>query len=111
MSVMTYTPPVSPKDKPLAWLHGELKTPPLSREARLEVGFLLRRLHRGQSLSMPHSRPMPSIGARRHELRVNDGSGTWGVVFRVGMDAIVRLEVFAKRTKQAPAAVIATCQR
>ena len=111
MSLMTYTPPVSPKDKPLAWLHGELKTPPLSREARLEAGFLLRRLQQDQSLSMPQSRPMPSIGARCHELRVNDASGTWRVVYRIDKDAILILEVFAKRTRQTPAAVIATCQR
>lgn len=111
MSVMTYTPMVSPKDKPLAWLHGELKTPPLSGEARLEAGFLLRRLQRGELLSMPQSRPMPSIGARCHELRVNDASGTWRVIYRIDRDAIVILEVFAKRTKQTSAAVIATCQK
>jgi hypothetical protein len=33
---------VNPKDKPLAWLHGEVKTPPFSKEARFEAGFLLR---------------------------------------------------------------------
>ena len=34
--------------KPLAWLHGEVKTPPLSQEARIEAGFLLRQLQEGQ---------------------------------------------------------------
>ena len=29
-------------EKVLILLHGEIKTPPMSREARLEVGFLLR---------------------------------------------------------------------
>jgi hypothetical protein len=33
-------------DKPLAWLHGEIKTPPFSSEARIEAGVLLRRLQR-----------------------------------------------------------------
>ena len=108
---MTYTLVVSPKDKPLAWLHGELKTPPVSREARLEAGYLLRRLQRGELLAMPHSRPMPSIGARCHELRVGDASGTWRVVYRIDKDAIVILEVFAKKTRQTPAGVIGTCQR
>ena len=102
MSYMTYTPTVSSKDKPLAWLHGELKTPPLSKEARLEAGFLLRRLQRGELLSMPQSRPMPSIGARCHELRINDASGTWRIVYRVDKDAIVILEVFAKRRGRRP---------
>jgi hypothetical protein len=46
---------------PLAWLHGVIKSPPFSDAARLEAGFLLRQLQKGVMLSMPHSRPMPSI--------------------------------------------------
>jgi hypothetical protein len=38
---------MSPNDKPLVWLHGVVKTPPFSTAARLEAGFLLRRLQRG----------------------------------------------------------------
>lgn len=102
---------MSPKDKPLAWLHGELKTPPLGKEARLEAGYLLRRVQKGELLAMPQSRPMPSIGARCHELRVNDASSTWRIVYRVDKDAIVILEVFAKKTRQTPATVIAACHR
>jgi hypothetical protein len=49
-------------DKPLIWLHGEVKTPPFTLEARIEAGILLRRLQQGESLGMPQSRPMPSIG-------------------------------------------------
>ena len=30
--------------RPLLWLHGEVRTPPLSRAARLEAGWLLWRL-------------------------------------------------------------------
>ena len=51
------------RDKPLAWLHGEIKTPPLGKEARIDK------------------------------------------------DAIVIFEVFAKKTGQTPAAVIATCRK
>jgi hypothetical protein len=46
------------------WLKGEIKTPPFSATARSEAGFLLRRLQQGEGLSLPHSRPMPGIGAR-----------------------------------------------
>lgn len=60
------------KDKPLAWLHGEVKSPPFSKVARIETGYLLRELQRGKALSMPLSRPMPGIGPRCHELRVVD---------------------------------------
>ena len=56
-----------PEDKPLMWLVDKVKSPPLSFEARLEAGFLLRRLQQGDAVHMPHSRPMPSIGRRCHE--------------------------------------------
>ena len=102
---------MSPKDKPLAWLHGEVKTPPFSQTARLEAGFLLRRLQQGDALSMPHSRPMPSLGARCHELRINDSGGNWRLVYRVDADAIVVAEVFAKKTEKTPKAVLDTCRR
>lgn len=102
---------MSPRDKPLVWLHGEVKTPPLSKTARLETGYLLRRLQRGEALNMPQSRSMPSIGARCHELRINDAGGNWRVVYRIDSDAIVILEVFAKKTNATPQAVIATCQK
>ena len=102
---------VSPKHKPLVWLHGEVKSPPLSREGRLEMGFLLRRLQRGESFGLPHSRPMPAVGGRCHELRVNDSSGQWRLMFRIDSDAIVILEVFQKKTPQTPKLVIEACQR
>ncbi len=40
-------------DKELVWLAGEVKTPPFSSEARIEAGYLLRLLQKGESLSMP----------------------------------------------------------
>jgi hypothetical protein len=38
---------MSPRDKPLIWFHGEVKSPPFSKDARLETGYLLRLLQRG----------------------------------------------------------------
>jgi phage-related protein len=102
---------VAVADKPLAWLHGEIKTPPFSTEARIEAGVLLRRLQRGESLGMPHSRPMPGIGRRCHALRVRDGSANWRIVYRTDGDAIVIGEVFAKKTPTTPKDVIAIFQR
>lgn len=98
-------------DKPLVWLHGEVRTPPFSQAARIEAGFLLRRLQAGESPELPHSRPMPSIGARCHELRINDSNVTWRIVYRADADAIVILEVFKKTTTKTPAQVINTCKR
>jgi phage-related protein len=99
------------KDNPLAWLHGQVKTPPLSREARIETGFLLRKLQRGERLRMPQSRPMPSIGARCHELRINDADTTWRLIYRIDPDAIVIAEVFAKKTEKTPKEVIQACKK
>lgn len=102
---------MSPLDKPLVWLHGEVKSPPLSRAARLEAGFLLRSLQRGESLSLPHSRPMTSVSRRCHELRITDENSTWRIIYRVDPDAIVIVEVFKKKTQQTPKHVIALCKQ
>ena len=99
------------EDKPLVWLHGEVKTPPFSLEARIEAGTLLRRLQRGDRIGLPQSRPMPSIGKRCHELRIPDEDVTWRIVYRTDADAIVIGEVFAKKTKVTPKKVIDVCKR
>ena len=99
------------RGKPLVWLRGEIKTPPFTGEARLEAGGLLRRLQMGEFLGMPHSRPMPAVGARCHELRVRDARHAWRVIYRVDPDAIVILDVFSKTTRQTPERVIWDCQR
>ncbi|MBX3148058.1 MAG: type II toxin-antitoxin system RelE/ParE family toxin [Gemmatimonadales bacterium] len=98
-------------DKPLVWLRGEVKTPPFSAAARLEAGVLLRRLQRGEKLSLPHSRPMPSIAPRCHELRIPDEQATWRIIYRLDTDAIVIAEVFSKKTAQTPAGIVANCRR
>lgn len=111
MSDTTYNNDVTDADKPLAWLHGEIKTPPLSASARLEAGYLLRRLQRGDRLEMPHSRPMRSIGRNCHELRIGDENVTWRVVYRIDDDAIVIAAVFSKKTAQTSKMVIEACKR
>ncbi len=93
-------------DKPLLWLHGEVKSPPFSLPARIEAGVLLRRLQRGERIGLPHSRPMPGIGKACHELRISDENRTWRIVYFLDRDAVVILEVFAKTTAQTPKAVI-----
>lgn len=98
-------------DKDLYWLHGEIKTPPMTKAARIEAGVLLRRLQAGEVLSMPQSRPMPQIGPRCHELRINDEDATWRVIYRIDADFIVIAEVFAKQTLATPKHVIAVCRQ
>ncbi len=86
-------------ERPLVWLHGEIKTPPMSANCRIEAGFLLRRLQRREVLTLPHSRPMPVIGPRCHELRVNDEQCSWRIFYRLDPDAVVIAEVSSKKTQ------------
>lgn len=97
-------------EKEIFWLHGEIKTPPFSSEARIEAGYLLRLLQKGQKLAMPQSRSMPNIGRSCHELRVNDKGKTWRIIYHLETDAVVILEVFQKTTTQTPKRVIETCK-
>ena len=94
----------------MVWLHGEIKTPPFGKAARLEAGFLLGKLQKGDKPAMPHSRPMPTVGARCHELRINEENKIWRIIYRIDADAVVILEVFEKKTNQTPRRIIETCR-
>ena len=98
-------------DKPLIWIQGEVKSPPFSADARIKAGFLLRRIQKGDTIEMPDSRPMPSIGKNCHELRVTDKNKTWRIIYFIDEDAIVILEVFAKKTQKTPQEVIDVCKK
>ena len=110
MPDLIYPRQVSPRDKPLVWLHGEVRSPPFSREARIEAGYLLRRLQQGDGMGLPHSRPMPSIGPRCHELRVRDRGHNWRIFYRVDDDAILLLGVLDKQTQRTPKATVDACK-
>ena len=99
-------------DRPLVWLHGEVRTPPFSSLARIEAGVLLRQLQRGEVITLPHSRPMPTIGKACHELRIRDENRIWRIVYHLDTvaDVVVILAVFAKTTQQTPKSVIDTCK-
>ena len=77
----------------------------------MEAGVLLRRLQRGERLALPHSRPMPDVGARCHELRITDQNRAWRIMYRIDSDAIVIAAVFEKRTAKTPATVLAVCKQ
>jgi phage-related protein len=98
-------------EKELFWLAETVRTPPMSSPARIEAGFLLRRLQRGESIGMPHSRPMPSIGKRCHELRIADKNVIWRIIYRIDSDAIVIVEWFEKKTQTTPKSVIELCKK
>jgi phage-related protein len=97
-------------DKPVVWLAGEVKTPPFSKEARVEAGFLLRRLQQGETLGMPQARRMPTLGRRCYELRIRDEERSWRIMVRADADAVVIVDVFAKKARTTPRKVIEVCR-
>jgi phage-related protein len=93
-------------DKPLVRLKTAIRSFPFSGKARLEAGFLLRQLQKGQALETPHFRPMPAIGERCHELRIIDQAATRRMIYRINTDAIVIFDVFSKKTRTTPQSAI-----
>src|SRR3989454_8216289 len=98
---------MNPPGKPLVWLRGEIKTPPFTAEARVEAGHLLRLVQLGWKVGMPHSRPMPTIGPKCHELRVKDARSDWRVVYPGDFDAGGIANIFAQTTHKTPDRTIA----
>jgi phage-related protein len=60
---------------------------------------------------MPQSRPMPVVGARCHELRIEDAASTWRILYRLDRDAIVIGAAFAKKAAATPRWAIEACKR
>jgi phage-related protein len=54
---------------------------------------------------------MPAIGPRCHELRIQDQTVAWRLVYRLDRDAVVIAAVFRKQTQATPPGIMATCQR
>jgi phage-related protein len=97
--------------KPIAWLRGEIKTPPFSSEARQEAGDLLRLLQEGERIGMPQAEPHPIVGPRCGALRIRDEDHNWRIVYRTDADAVVVMEVYDKKSRRIPDAVINRCQK
>ena len=60
---------------------------------------------------MPHSRAMPAIGPRCHELRIDDERQTWRLIYRVDTDAVVIVAVFSKKTAATPRHLVAASKK
>ena len=79
----------------------------LPGEIREDLADALSRLEEGQKLSMPLSRPMPSIGKNIHELRLKDRTGAYRVFYFLRVKhEIVLLHAFKKKAQQTPFHVI-----
>jgi phage-related protein len=54
---------------------------------------------------------MPSVGKRCHELRISDAKLNWRIIYRIDEDAIILLDVYSKKTRKTPKAVIEACKK
>jgi phage-related protein len=97
--------------KPLAWLHGEIKSPPFKGGGRKEAGYLLRLLQQGEKLGMPQAEPLPIVGPRCGALRVRDGAHNWRIMYRVDPDAVLIVAVYSKKTRKIPQELINHCKK
>jgi phage-related protein len=76
----------------------------LPEEVRVDLADALARLDAGLVLSMPLSRPMPSIGRGVQELRLRDRSGTYRIVYALIQRGVIHvLHAFKKTTASTPA--------
>jgi phage-related protein len=74
-----------------------------SVEIKKEIGEALRDIQKGILPGLPLSRPMPSVGAGVHELRVGDGTKTVRVFYFIKYEeAILVFHAFEKRSQKTP---------
>lgn len=70
---------------------------------RKEIGYLLYQLQIGDLLSMPHSRPMPSIAPGCNELRVKGKDGSYRIFYLLKLkNRILVFHAFQKKTQKTP---------
>ena len=70
----------------------------------------LRLLQQGEQLGMPQAEPLPDVGQRCGALRVRDAEHNWRIMYRIDPDAVLILEVYAKKTRKIPDEVIERCR-
>jgi phage-related protein len=97
--------------RPVVFLAEKVKTPPFSEAARREAGALLALVQEGEDVPFPASRPLPDVGPRCHELRVNDENVTWRIIYRVDPTVVLVPTLFAKKTRTLPRRIITLCRR
>ena len=97
--------------RPVVFLAEKVKTPPLSEAARKEAGALLALVQEGEEVPFPSSRPLPAVGPRCHELRVQDEDVTWRIIYRTDPTMVVVPTLFAKKTRTLPRRIITLCRR
>jgi phage-related protein len=100
-------------EKILAWANGAepISTPPMPAQARIDAGYLLRLVQKGQNLGPPIAAAMTDIGPSCHELRLSADNGEWRVFYHVAADVVLVLGVFHKKTQKTPPRWIEICRK
>ncbi len=79
---------------------------------RRELGKVIFDLQKGEKISMPLSRPMPSVAAGVEELRVRDRGGAYRVFYYLRLaDSVLIFHAFAKKTRTTPTHEIALARK
>lgn len=73
--------------------------------------MLLRLLQEGEMLGMPQAEPLPDVGPRCGALRVRDAEHNWRIMYRMDADAVLVLEVYSKKTRKIPEAMVDRCRQ
>ena len=72
-------------------------------DVRREFGKAIFDLQKGANISMPLSRPMPTVAPGVEELRVKDRSGAYRVFYFTRLEtAVLIFHAFEKRTAKTP---------
>ena len=80
--------------------------------ARRELGKAIFDLQKGAKISMPLSRPMPTVAPGVEELRVKDRSGAYRVFYFTRLEtAVLIFHAFEKRTAKTPPQEIALARK
>ena len=80
-------------------------------DVRGDLADAMARLERGHVLSMPLSRPMPSIGSGVHELRFRGRDGIYRVVYWIAREGdLWMLHAFKKKSQRTPQGAVETAR-
>ena len=81
-------------------------------DVRREFGKVIFDLQKGEKLSMPLSRPMPSVARGVEELRIKDHSGAYRVFYYTRLaDSVLIFHAFRKKTRKTPPHEVALAQK
>ncbi len=72
-------------------------------EIKKELGAVLTRLQKGESIGMPDVRPMPDVESGAAEIRITDPNGTFRTFHVIHSEhGILVFHAFTKKTRRTP---------